>query len=374
MSTNFVYISKFPESVFDAQVRAVLNAIQGKGDFDQIYIIVAIDFREFKEQKGKVEKMQFNPGIVLIPIKSYPLLPFFSVLRKAQLAKARKLIENKSAGSFVVHLREEVLLPETLAVFNKKSNKIFVDIRAARIEEIDEYQNQNVLIKKWKICKTRRSLKLLNRACGVFAVSKALKEYLSGYCDVVEVVPSVAANSMNFDSKSREEVRRRLGINPEETLFVFSSGGNAMWQKAAETFTFMRERGYRVLNLSRHQVDEELVMTKFVPFNEMSAYLSASDIAILWRDKSVVNDVASPVKFAEYVCCGLPVITSKHVDQSAEFVRRTGNGAIIDELDALREEDIREILKLNRDRISEQGRDFFGIDQCVLKYLKAYQH
>jgi len=47
-----------------------------------------------------------------------------------------------------------------------------------------------------------------------------------------------------------------------------------------------------------------------VPYEEVTKYLNAVDFAVVWRDNNIVNKVASPVKFSEYVCTGLPVIAN----------------------------------------------------------------
>jgi len=53
--------------------------------------------------------------------------------------------------------------------------------------------------------------------------------------------------------------------------------------------------------------------------SEMPLYLNSADAAIIWRDKSIVNKVASPVKFSEFICCGLPIIANYSVDMIGEL-------------------------------------------------------
>ena len=62
----------------------------------------------------------------------------------------------------------------------------------------------------------------------------------------------------------------------------------------------------------------------------MPKYLNAADAAIIWRDKSIVNKVASPVKFSEYVCCGLPVIANKTVDMINNYILKNDCGLLTD--------------------------------------------
>ena len=43
---------------------------------------------------------------------------------------------------------------------------------------------------------------------------------------------------------------------------------------------------------------------------EVYKYLNAADVAFLLRDDVVLNRVASPTKLAEYMFCGLPIIST----------------------------------------------------------------
>ncbi|MEI7848391.1 MAG: glycosyltransferase [Chloroflexota bacterium] len=62
---------------------------------------------------------------------------------------------------------------------------------------------------------------------------------------------------------------------------------------------------YKITSASHDQIFDQLQM---------------GDIGLLLRDKSPVNLVASPLKFAEYCLCGLPVITTPHVGDFSAMV------------------------------------------------------
>jgi glycosyltransferase involved in cell wall biosynthesis len=64
---------------------------------------------------------------------------------------------------------------------------------------------------------------------------------------------------------------------------------------------------------------------------DLPQYLIACDYGILIREKSVTNQVASPVKFAEYLACGLPVIISNELGDYSEFVKLNECGFILTE-------------------------------------------
>jgi glycosyltransferase involved in cell wall biosynthesis len=57
-------------------------------------------------------------------------------------------------------------------------------------------------------------------------------------------------------------------------------------------------------------------------------YLAAGDLGLLLRDPHPVNRVASPVKFAEYLAAGLPVLVSPGVGDAAAIVERERVGFV----------------------------------------------
>jgi glycosyltransferase involved in cell wall biosynthesis len=66
-----------------------------------------------------------------------------------------------------------------------------------------------------------------------------------------------------------------------------------------------------------------------VPFSEVPTHLAAADVAVLLRHPSAINSVASPVKFAEYLSCGLPVIVTSQIGDFSSLVQREGLGLVL---------------------------------------------
>jgi len=60
-------------------------------------------------------------------------------------------------------------------------------------------------------------------------------------------------------------------------------------------------------------------------YHEVNSYLNAADAGFLLREKSRLNEVASPTKFAEYCLTGLPVIMQNTVKDAFEMARSLGN-------------------------------------------------
>lgn len=120
-------------------------------------------------------------------------------------------------------------------------------------------------------------------------------------------------DSFTYNKVERIATRKILNLKDDEALLVFASGGTALWQNNKQIIKIAK-KGVKVLNLSKIEIKHKNILNKFVPYHKMASYLSAADVAFIWRDKSSVNEVASPVKFSEYLACGLPVIHNGTID------------------------------------------------------------
>lgn len=140
----------------------------------------------------------------------------------------------------------------------------------------------------------------------------------------------------------RSELRIRLGF---QDRFVLSYVGTAApWQCVPETvsfFTMLRERMPQAF-LWVFTPDQEHFETllaglprecwrvEFRPHSELASVLPAADAGCLLRRRELVNRVASPLKFPEYLACGLPVLVGPEVGGYSGMVREQVLGAVID--------------------------------------------
>lgn len=165
---------------------------------------------------------------------------------------------------------------------------------------------------------------------GVSTVSNALRELLiaeAGAPADTIVVPCCVTHIT--DNGKRDEYRNDWGIRPEEHLVVYS-GTTAAYQHLEDlTIPFMKElaeadKNVRLAFFSSEidkirgmlkvaGVDVERVILKSFPQKEVAGALTACDAGILIRKPTLVNRVANPVKIAEYLAAGLPIIIEKGV-------------------------------------------------------------
>ena len=373
---NLIYVCNGIGSVFDSQVLALLNYYAKNSDIERI--VLFFGYPNDSEKEILLQK-QFDNRIELLFFKSYPNYPIFNFLIRKNLFHLLKMIDINFSKT-VFHIRGEVLA-WNLYLIQKKLNLQFnnnlVDIRGASKEEVEEYFDIDILRKRLKLYNYKRALRNLINFSSLSVVSNALKNYLIINYHInenkIHVVPTLVDKFFDYDEIERRKKRYKLGIKKNEILFVFSSGGVAKWQNNS-IIEIIAQNNYKVLNLSKKLIRNQNVINKFIPYNEIYKYLSAADVAIIWREKSVVNKVASPVKFSEYVCCGLPVVSNNNVDLIKNFIKNHNCGLLIKELEYLKNNEIKNLLKLNRLKISREGKVKFGIKNISSLYLNVYDN
>jgi hypothetical protein len=188
----------------------------------------------------------------------------------------------------------------------------------------------------------------------------------------IYVNPCLVNDYFTFNLKKRKQFREELNLKEHEILLIFTSGGSANWQNN-DTIIKLADKGIKVLNLSKKVVKYNNVINLFVPYSEVPSYLCAADIAFIWRDRSLVNKVASPVKVSEYLACGLPIIHNGTVDIINQITTHGQDAIIINEIESLSLDLIRTIVtKIDRLKLSQKGKEIFGVSKIANSYKKIY--
>ncbi|MBK7380892.1 MAG: hypothetical protein IPJ03_18210 [Ignavibacteriales bacterium] len=359
-------------SIFDSQVLALLNAISEKKVFKKVYLFLGI---RNETQKNEILRKQVSSEIEIIYFKSYPNYPFFNFIQRKSISKAVKST-NINFDEIIFHTRGELIAWHLSKVLNKEFYKnIIPDIRGASVEEVREFFSQNIVLKRLKIFNYKSALKTLYKFSKVSVVSKSLKDYLVSKYKIdpnnIVITPSISDINFNFDKNKRNKIRKELNLKDDDTLLVFSSGGTANWQNN-NVLAIIADNEFKVLNLSNKAIHHKNIINKFVSYSEMPSYLNAADAAIIWRDESIVNKVASPVKFSEYICCGLPVISNYSVDMIKEYIIINSCGILINSIDEIDSNTLKQLKQKDKQAISEKGKVIYGIDTIANSYYQTY--
>lgn len=219
------------------------------------------------------------------------------------------------------------------------------DLRGAIAEESELRRGtffQSVIIRHMVRTAARRADRL---AC----VSQNLKAYIgenTGRADAIVIPCCVETATFGFDAEARTRIRSELGFDDDHFVICYA-GGSAVWQRADDILRLCseitkRDPRFRFLFLtykpeslkqsfSELVADDDRAAFLSVPQTQVASYLSAADAGIIMRHDNVVNNVASPVKVAEYLICGLPVILTAGIGDYSSALPQAGAGVVLDE-------------------------------------------
>jgi hypothetical protein len=373
---KLIYINPQDSSVMEAQVISLLNYFQDKKTFKEVLLLQGIR-NKHEKKKVKNKLASFNGKITYF--KTYPNYFWFDYLNFFFLKKILKKHQQLDIDT-IIHTRGEkygVYIAKYFK-FSGLPQNLLVDIRGASIEEYKNYYRINPYLKWLKIRNTICIYKtLIKLNVNVTVVSIAFQNYLIGQFDFkrskVCVHPNISNNHFTFNKEKREVLRKEIGFGKDEIIAIMASGGSASWQKDVTIINKLLKTGVKVINLSRLPINIPGVINKYVAFNDMPSYLSASDIGILWRDKNMVNEVASPSKFSEFACNGLFVVHNGTVGIAKEYIEQSGFGIIIESEDSITYSKIMVSQNIDRKNASKIGLSYFGVDSIAMGYFETYK-
>lgn len=239
-------------------------------------------------------------------------------------------------------------------------------------------------------------------ATKVFAVSRALIQHYVNLFDSDSskfvLYPCLSTTSkFYFLQEVRAKMRKELGIADKEDVFIYTGSLDASYNcvdAIVALFASIHAKNphARLLIvakkitkefqslLDKYQgIKESVLVKESVPNQEMVKYLNAADCALLLRKNVVLNNVSSPVKFAEFQLCGLPVIISESVFDYAGYCEKHHTGFVLsnESLDQMEFDEVSSIdlRKFNREEIAILGANNLSKEshvERIISELKVY--
>ena len=194
----------------------------------------------------------------------------------------------------------------------------------------------------------RKKIERLNaHACGRrVAVSRKMLGFLDreyGRSHQRDVVLPCLYDSDGFSpSIDRAQARQRLGVG-DRVVFLYLGIG-APWQCPAETVAFFKQikrrlpSAYLWILTPDKEIFKPLLADiapndhrlEYCAHHELANRIQAADFGFLLRKQCLINQVASPVKFPEYLASGLPVVIGPDVGDYSDLVREHRLGIVVD--------------------------------------------
>jgi hypothetical protein len=352
----FIYFTTLDfDTVFKTQVISWANIYREKGLEYQIVkaysIKQALKGISRTNDKKQVRKLYNGPykSRITYPDKVLPgrvlnfFLFFFLILPK--------LI----SGKRVVFLTRTVGFDKTLETLKKVFKRKFLIIYDSRAAGAEEYKYYNEPLNEQGKLRFKKSLSqenaMVKLADKVFCVSHMLKKYHIQQIQEIDnlkftINPCNAdENLFYFHEDERTQKREELGLT-NKLVVVYAGGLQMKWHVPNlifDAFSLVKQEfdNAFLLILSHDKeiaaqyakksgIEDKDFQSISLDNNQVRPYLSASDVGLLIRDNVIMNNVASPTKFAEYVMCGLPLIISEGVGDFSSLAVENQLGVKID--------------------------------------------
>jgi glycosyltransferase involved in cell wall biosynthesis len=304
---------------------------------------------------------------------------------------ARKIISQYKID--IIHTRS--LYPAIIGLFLKiiyPKIKLIYDNRGVFIEEqiyLEQWKRGGV---KEKIFKTLEK-QVLKKSDHIVVVSKVFRDLLirdhpklKNLSDKVSVINN---KTLIKDKIEEEDLTRRKTLNKIVGIY---SGSSAKWQNINEIFSFAQKCSSEIKNF-RFKVltyESEKFKKLIANFGELSQASEISEVSpddvfenllsvnfgLLLRENNIVNNVSSPLKFAEYLSAGLPVVVSEGVGDTGEIIKRYNVGVIVINNDY--ETAVKELRELLNDpdiylRCRDVSMQEYNMEDSLSSYLAIYQ-
>ncbi len=165
----------------------------------------------------------------------------------------------------------------------------------------------------------------------------------------VDVIPCcVEIGRFQSNPDDREMRRREIGLTDEPLLIYVGKSGS--WYMIEEIFQLLKaahemDDRFRLLIISQDDpenfrsiagktgISESAYFIRSAEFNDVASWMSAADAAVSFIKPATSKRGSSPVKIAEYLASGLPVIANRCVGDIDELITKNGVGTLVDGFD-----------------------------------------
>lgn len=355
-SVVYLTFNDQPGGIFTSQVVGVCEFLRDELKCN-VTLISFISLRNFGAVSKKI-KQQW-PGAVVLP-----MWPGIQRWRKNSFLLKRKL---RKINPDVVFARGPFA---TVLARTSTFARVCFDARGAYTAEFGEYSVGGASLSSDEV-KNVEADAIRSSDCAI-AVSEALTEYWRrdfNYKDKKHVViPCTLAKRVAVAHRDRSGGAKKI---------VFS-GGNGKWQSleliSEILLPYFKSDPQVELLMLVNELPEKFpiaeafpdrVTQKWVNESDVSTLLAQCDYGWMVRADSVTNQVASPVKFAEYLAAGLSVLISPKLGDFSEFVASKKCGLIVNGV----LENLEPVDSQTKLRNADLADEFFRKQKYVNEYL-----
>ena len=330
----YLTFNEEPVGLFKSQIIDVISFLNREFESD-LFLVSFISLRHFFTHRRIIKSCDVKS----IVLPSFPKLRFFKInfffLYFICLKYKPKgiIARNIFAGFLALKCRDYKII-----------SKVVYDGRGFIKAESEEYK-----IFPKKVAKMISYLESfsVNRSDFLMAITQemihAWKRSYNFNKNNFVVIPNTLGEKfrdISIDSNNINAIRLSLGFKSDDIVLIYS-GSTAKWQSIDNIITFCKSQleinpKVKVLFLSNQTIELNQLIADYptkvfrmwLDSNLITKYLLAADYGLLIRNQSITNSVSFSTKFAEYLSCGLKVITSEFMSIS-NFVEINNIGFIV---------------------------------------------
>lgn len=179
----------------------------------------------------------------------------------------------------------------------------------------------------------------LNTADKIIVTSSNYAEYLSkklGNKKVIYRPTGYSVSDFRYDKSIREKYRKAIGLT-YNLVGVYAGNVRYSWQNVTDAILLFNDlfeicRDYRLIIATPKSdvyIAEQFIslydrnsicFIRSFSHSEMVGAYNAADVGILLRKNHIMNVHSCPGKMGEYLGCGLPVVTTRHVGTYSDWL------------------------------------------------------
>lgn len=285
-----------------------------------------------------------NVAVHRISFSKYNMRNLGSLLFFLKAAKTIKKIEKENGDFDIVHVFMGIgsfLVPVLGSLFRPghRKNKYILDIRSGGIKgPFSSYMARIIINIESKFFDT------------ITVLDEGLARTLFGEKDIHTTYLGV--NTDLFSPGRDEHMRKKLGIKPHHITFIYTGSIHparnlkvliCAFSKVNKTYENTKllivgeGEDFKSLKkaASAHNLQDHIIFTGYVDYNEVPHMINASDIAISYVPITPAYDFQPLLKTVEYIACGIPTIATD-TEGNRRFIKDGYNGILIkDDCDSL---------------------------------------
>jgi glycosyltransferase involved in cell wall biosynthesis len=287
--------------------------------------------------------------IKVFSFKRHFFKPFFLFDLARFLAQGKRIILQKKVKIIHAQGLYSAFIAIIFKFFISRQIKVVFDVHGLVPQEYVWLKKG----RKWGVAFI--CLKIIERLCAskndyLICASESLKRYFKKIYKVkrkIDVIPNISLfPTRDLNELNRVKADLKKQFNLEDSVVLLHIGSFLQWtdtEKTVEIFTKLREFFPRVFllivtyekqeKISSFLIKNKIVASEFlvthVPHDEIPQYAPIGDLGLVIRDNSLINQVAFPTKFSEYLACGVPVLCSSSIKDIAHDVKKHGLGYVL---------------------------------------------